>query len=412
MAQHDYSNEIIPHLFRREYGKMTAVLCRHFGLQHIQVAEDIVSDTFLKAAEHWAIYGVPDKPLAWLYTVAKNKARDYFKHHSIFETKIKAAIKPGEAVPEIPFEYPESGIADSQLLMIFAVCNPAIASGAQICLALRVLCGFGVAEIAHALLTNRETIKKRLQRAKATLRSDNFQITGLDAAQMNARLDPVLKTLYLLFNEGYYSRSGDRQVRKELCLEATRLVLLLAENKRTDLPEVNALLALMCFQSSRLEAREGAGGAIILFEDQNRTLWDQSLIHRGNYYLLKATAGTGISRYHLEAGIAYWHTTTGLQKWKHILELYDQLLIMAYTPVAALNRFFALAQVHGNEKAIAAVEASDLAGNEYYHMLLGHLYATADVTRAIQHYQHALTQAKSGNEKRMIEKQIAALHKR
>lgn len=412
MAQHDHSKELIPQLFRREYGKMTAVLCRHFGLQHIQVAEDIVSDTFLKAAEHWAIYGVPDKPLAWLYTVAKNKTRDYFKHHSIFETKIKAAIKPGEAVPEIPFEYPESGIVDSQLLMIFAVCNPAIAPEAQICLALQVLCGFGVAEIAHALLTGRETIKKRLQRAKATLRNDNFQITGLDAAQINARLDTVLKTLYLLFNEGYYSRSGDRQVRRELCLEATRLVLLLAENERTGLPQVNALLALMCFQSSRLEAREGAGGAIILFEDQDRTLWDHSLIHRGNYYLLQATEGGGVSRYHLEAGIAYWHTTAGLQKWKHILGLYDQLLLMAYTPVAALNRLFALAQVHGNEKAIAAAEASGLAGNAYYHMLLGHLYAAIDVTRAIRHYRQALQLVIPDNEKRVIEKQIAALYKR
>lgn len=412
MIKNDYSDELIPQLFRREYSKMTAVLCRHFGLQHIGVAEDIVSDTFLKAVEYWAIYGVPDKPVAWLYTVAKNKTRDYFKHHSLFETKIKAAIKPEEGVPEIPFEYNESGIADSQLLMIFAVCNPAIASGAQICLALQVLCGFGVTEIANALLTNREIIKKRLQRAKATLRNDNFQITGLDAEQINRRLDPVIKTLYLLFNEGYYSRSDDRQIRRELCLEAIRLVLLLAENKRTDLPEVNALLALMCFQSSRLDAREGADGAIILFEDQDRTLWDQSLIHRGNDYLLKATAGTGVTKYHLEAGIAYWHTTTAPHKWSNILELYNQLLIMEYTPVAALNRLFALAQVHGNEKAIAEAEVLDFTGNAYYHMLLGSLYATIDVTKAILHYRHALTQTTSCNEKRMIEKQIAALHKR
>jgi len=407
----DDATDLIPRLFRQQYSKMTAVLCRHFGLQHIQVAEDIVSDTFLKASEHWAINGVPDKPEAWLYTVAKNKTRDYFKHNSIFETKIKGNINTENSEPEIQFEYSENGIADSQLLMIFAVCNPEISMDAQICLALQILCGFGIEEIANAFITNKETIKKRLHRAKAKLRNDKFQITNLCKTQISSRMDTVLKTLYLLFNEGYYSKSDDRKIRKELCQEAIRLALVLIENKQTDLPQVNALLAMMCLQSSRLEARQSATGETILFEDQDRTLWDQSLINRGNYFLIKSTEDKAISRYHLEAGIAYWHTTESQQKWKYILDLYDQLLLIEYAPITALNRTFAFAKVYGSENAIAELEKRDLVRNEYYYMLLGNLYATSDIPRAVQHYQHALELSKSANEKEMIEKQIKNLSK-
>ncbi|WP_219847989.1 RNA polymerase sigma factor [Sphingobacterium gobiense] len=402
--------ELLPHLFRQEYAKMTAVLCRHFGLAHIEIAEDIASDTFLKASEHWAINGVPDNPTAWLYTVARNKIKDYFKHKSVFENKIKSAAKPLEIELEKEFEINHQIIADSQLAMIFAVCNPANPIEAQISLALQILCGFSVEEIANAFLTNRETIKKRLQRARTKLRNDKFQIDYLTAADIKTRLETVLKTLYLLFNEGYFSTTNNQLIRKELCSEAVRLTLVLTENPLTNTPQVNALLALMCFQSSRLEARTGVNGEAILFDKQDKSLWDRSLIDRGNYYLVEACNGGEISTYHLEAGIAYWHTTfTDNNKWEHILQLYNKLILVEYSPVTALNRAFAFAKVYGNEKAIKEVEKLNLSESNYYHELLGYLYSSIDIPTSIQHYTRAIDLTKSKVEQETLQQEINRL---
>ncbi|MDH5826543.1 RNA polymerase sigma factor [Sphingobacterium faecium] len=404
--------ELLPHLFRQEYAKMTAVLCRHFGLNHIEIAEDIASDTFLRASEHWAINGIPKNPTAWLYTVAKNKTKDYFKHVSVFETQIKEAIKPNETEAEIDFEFSEQHIFDSQLAMIFAVCNPANSIEAQICLALQILCGFSMEEIANAFLTKTETIKKRLHRARANLRNDNFQIKILSETEIKSRLDTVLKTLYLLFNEGYFSKTNNHLIRKDLCSEAIRLTLLLTENPLTNQPQTNALLAVMCFQSSRLEARTDDKGEVVLFDEQDKKLWDKSLIERGNYYLVNAFIGNEVSKYHLEAGIAYWHTTpTDKNKWQHILQLYNQLILIEYSPITALNRTFAFAKVYGNKKAIIEAEKLNLTGSDYYHELLGYLYSETNIAKAIEHYEQAIRRTKSKTEKQTLTKEIERLKK-
>lgn len=405
--------ELLPYLFRREYAKMTAFLCRHFGLRYIEIAEDIASDTFLKASENWATNGIPENPTAWLYTVAKNKTKDYLKHIAIFETKIKEAVKQDEFKEEVDFEYFNQNISDSQLAMLFAVCNPGIPNESQICLALQILCGFSVEEIANAFLTKPETIKKRLQRARTKLRNDNFQIKTLEEAEIKSRLGTVLKTLYLLFNEGYFSKTNDQLVRKELCFEAIRLTLILAENNLTNTPETNALLALMCFQSSRLEARTNDKGEAILFEEQDRNLWNKTLIEKGNYYLVNACNGKEISKYHLEAGIAYWHTApTGLDKWQHILKLYNQLILIEYSPVTALNRIFAFAKVYGRNKAIPEAEKLQLTKSSYYHELLGYLYAETDIGKAIFHYKQAIGLTKSQTEKQTLIKEIERLNEK
>lgn len=289
-------NELLPNLFRLEYSKMTAILCRHFGLKHIEIAEDIASDTFLKASEDWAINGIPKNPTAWLYTVAKNKTKDYFKHLTIFEDQIKAQIKTDITLSELDWDFPHQTIADSQLAMIFAVCNPANSTEAQICLALQILCGFSIEEIANAFLTKTETIKKRLLRARINLRNDKFQIKELSKTEIISRLDTVLKTLYLLFNEGYFSKNNNQLIRKELCSEAVRLALMLTENPLTNTSQINALLALMCYQSSRLDARINDMGETILFDEQDRKLWDKELIDKGNYYLVNACNGTESSK--------------------------------------------------------------------------------------------------------------------
>ncbi len=398
--------EIIPHLFRTEYSKIVAVLCHSFHLKHLEIAEDIASETFLKAAEIWSIKGIPENPTAWLYTVAKNKVKDYFKHNAVVERQIKESIKSDDQTTELDFEFTEGKIVDSQLAMIFSVCNPVNSTAAQICLALQILCGFSVEEIANAFLTKTETIKKRLNRARTSLRSNDFRIKRLSESEIETRLEIVLKTLYLLFNEGYFSKSNNQLIRKDLCAEAIRLTLVLTENPLTNTPQANALLALMFFQSSRFDARTNNRGEVILLDNQDRTLWDADLIERGNHYLINACSGNEISKYHLEAAIAHWHTTPNENKWEHILQLYNELILIEYSPITALNRAFAFARVYGNEKAIREAEKLNLTDNNHYYSLLGYLYSTINTDKSISHYKQALALTKSKIEKETLLKEI------
>ena len=279
--------EIIPHLFRTEYTKIVSVLCKHFGLSHIEIAEDIASETFLTAAQTWPLNGIPENPVAWLYTVAKNRTKNYLHRTSIFNKKLVPELKNSAVNPdETEIDLSESNINDSQLQMMFAICHPAISSEAQIGLSLRILCGFGIEEIADAFITGKETINKRLFRAKEKLREEKIKIEIPGEKEINERLENVLLTIYLLFNEGYYSVSNNQTLRKELCYEAMRLCKMLVENKNTCTPEANALLALMCFHASRFDARFGKNGEVILYEDQDEALWDHELISKGAYYLL------------------------------------------------------------------------------------------------------------------------------
>jgi len=405
--------ELLPHLFRTEYRKIVSVLSRYFGLEHLEIAEDIASDTFLTAADTWGLRGVPDNPVAWLHTVARNKARDQLKRNTVFEQKISKILVYSESevihLPEIDLS--EQNIQDSQLQMMFAICQPVIPPEAQVGLALRILCGFGIDEIADAFLSNKDTINKRLFRAKEKLRELHVKIDFPSAGEINKRLQPVLTTLYLLFNEGYYSASQNSVLRKDLCLEAMRLTFMLISNAQTNLPSVNALMALMCFHSSRFDARIDENGEIIRYDEQDTRLWNTELIQMGEYYLNLASSGEEISKYHLEAGIAYWHTikTDSLLKWDNILQLYNRLLIVEYSPVSALNRTYALAKVKGNAAAIMEAEKLELHQNHLYHVLLGYLYIDIDNEKAVIHLQTALKQAKTKTEKSRIMKDISRL---
>lgn len=403
-------DEQLRQLFRCEQAKMTAVLFRHFGLQHMEVAEDIVSETFLKATESWRLTGIPDNPEAWLYVVAKNKAKDYLKRVKLFESQIKEQLESDQFQSAEEPEFNQQTITDSQLVMIFTVCNPVNPKEAQICLALQILCGFSIAEIADAFLTKTETIKKRLQRAKNKLRGEGFPISQLSSSELTLRLDTVLKTLYLLFSEGYFSGTGKQLIRRDLCTEAMRLTLLLVENPQTSTDQCNALLALMCFQSSRFEARINNTGENVLFEQQDTNLWNTELIDKGNFYLVSACSGNEVSKYHLEAGIAYWHTIpdTG-NKWNNILQLYNQLLLIEYTPVTALNRTFAYSRVYGKKQAIPEAEKLGLNELTDYHILLGYLYADTKISKAITHYQKAIGLSSSSPERSLLTKKSERL---
>lgn len=407
----DQSN-LIPHLFRTEFRKITAVLCKHFGIAHIELAEDIAGETFLAALETWPYKGIPANPVAWLYTVARNKAGNQLNRTRLFADKIQAEIQRS-AIPceETNIDLSESNITDSQLRMMFAVCHPAISTGSQIGLALRVLCGLGIEEIAGALLTNKETISKRLTRAREKLRAEKISMDLPPDAEIPQRTGAVLTVLYLLFNEGYYSETNDEVLREDLCREAIHLTLLLLDFPVTNLPQTHALFALMCFHASRFAARKNKNGEIILYDDQDESLWNRDLIATGAYHLKQASTGETLSRYHLEAGIAYWHTTRedNAEKWKNILQLFNHLLQLQYSPVAALNRTYALSKVYGKEAAIREAEKLDLSGNHYYFVLLGELYTGIDNTKAKQFLEEAKDIAKSVTDKGLIEEKIRKL---
>jgi len=399
------SEDLVPHLFRREYSKVVAVLVRHFGLEKIEVAEDIASETFLAAVQSWSFEGVPQNPRAWIYAVAKNKARN----HLVRTSKVRETGPDGlEQVPGPPIDLTDANISDSQLRMIFAVCHPAISTESQVGLALRILCGFGVEEIADAFLSTKETIYKRLQRAKETLRREAADLEVPGEAAMEERLGAVLTTLYLLFSEGYYSESNPEVLRQELCWEAMRLAELLLDHPTTNRSSTRALLALMCFQASRFPARRGATGELVLYAEQDESKWDKTLISRGAELLRQASGGVSLSKYHIEASIAYWHTIKEdtPEKWESILMLYNHLLQIEYSPIAALNRTFALAKVKGNADAIVEAEKLQLTSNHFYFMLLAELYQETEPGQAKACLNQALALAKTSTDRQTIGRKL------
>ena len=406
------STERLKQLFQHEFAKMVAVISKLYGLEHIETAEDIVSETFLTASESWGMKGMPENPTAWLYAVAKQKTLYHFRRQKIYDSKVLPAIKAGESATtmEEPDWSPQQ-IRDSQLQMLFAICNPAIAGEAQIGLALRILCGFGIDEIAEAFMSNKETINKRLFRAKEKLRESQISLEFPPEAELPARLSNVLHIIYLLFNEGYYSKTQDIILQKELCVEALKLGLLLTEYEKTNLPETNALIALMCFHASRFDARQNGNESPVLYDQQDETLWDASLIHQGIHYLQLAATGRIISSYHIEARIASLHCIKSdtKEKWQEILELYDQLLAINFSSSVALNRLFALYKVAGAKAALKPALELNLSRNHFYWILLGELYSQLDATKAAESFEKALSLAKTTTEQQGIREKIKSL---
>lgn len=405
--------DFLKHLFQQEFSKMVAVISKRFGLQHIELAEDIVSETFLLATETWKTKGAPANPAAWLYTVAKQKTLSHFRRTKIFEDKVVPAFSQDEQLWDstADFSFSKENIKDSQLQMLFAICTPEIASEAQIGLALRILCGFGIDEIAEAFLSNKETINKRLFRAKEKLRTEKIQLGFPTENDLVKRLDNVLHIIYLLFSEGYYSRTQNQILRKDFCIEALRLGVLLTEYEKTNRPKTNALIALMCFHSSRFNARQNEEGELILYEQQDEDDWDKDLIDKGVYFLNISATGEELSTYHLEARIAYCHCTKkdSVEKWEEILQLYNQLLMVNYSPGAALNRTFALYKAKGAEVALPEAEKLMLETNHFYFILLGELSKNIDKIKAKHYFERAKALAKTPVEQELIQGKIELL---
>ena len=413
------SDQLVAHLFRHEAGRLQAVLTRWLGLGRLAEAEDLVQDTLLEALAAWKLHGVPDNPSAWLYKVAQRKTLDVLRREQRYRRlagELALAADAETSATQAATLFLDEEIADSQLRMLFACCHPALPPEAQVALCLKTLCGLSIAEIAGAFLTSADTINKRLYRARERIREGVVQLEVPSGPQLTARLAGVLRSLYLLFNEGYHSAHPDQLIRQELCAEALRLTRLLTDSPRTSQPETFALLALLCFQASRFEARTTELGAIVLLADQDRRRWNQGLIAQGLRCLGRAAAGDTASSFHLEAAIALEHCRAAdfaSTDWKAIGRYYDLLLARQPSPMVALNRAVALAYAEAPPVGLqAALAIEGLEQHHLYHAVLGELYRQAgQPAQARLHLEQALERTKSGAEQELLRSKLFSLQK-
>lgn len=409
-------NELANHLFRHESGKMIAVLSRLLGFQNLETAQDIVQDTLLQAISSWSYGKIPDNPEAWLYRVARNKAIDFIRR----EKKMQE-ISPEYAyllqseytlTPTVANLFLENEIQDSQLRMIFACCHPSIHPDSQIALTLKTLCGLSAAEIAKAFLTSEDTISKRIYRAKEKIRLERIDLAVPAGAELSIRADAVLKTLYLLFNEGYNSSHPDYLIREDLCEEAMRLCQLLIQFSPTSFPRSKALLALMCFQSSRLRTRQDGQGNIILLKHQDRRLWHTGLLAKGFESLEAAAEPFEISTYHFEAAIAAQHAAAPSFEqtdWKTIHHLYEQLYRLQPNPVVALNKAIASAYAVSREQALE--ELHQIKGLEKHHLYFATIgemhWELGEKSTAKKYFEIAFGLTTSQTEQQFLQQKIS-----
>ncbi len=398
-------------IFKSEYSNLIAVLCNYYGLTDLQLAEDIVSDTFLKAMKAWSHKGIPEFPKAWLRKVAQNLLNEHYRRKKIYEQKITPELDVRNQ--HVNFvEITDKIIEDSQLQMIFVLCDPKLNRESQLCIALRILCGFSIEEIARALLSNKETINKKLYRAKKAIKERNRVETNLTSSQYVSRLDNVLRVIYLLFNEGYYSSVNEENIRYEICWEAMRLSLFLSEQKIFPKQKIYALIALMCFHASRLDARKSGENVDLLYHEQDKRKWNKDLIQKGRKYLNLSAAGNVISKYHLEAAIAYWHTEETTGKWNNILQLYNKLLTIEYSPIIAMNRTYALAQANSVDEAIQEAHKLELKDNHHYFCLLAELYRmNNNIDKEVEYLNKAIEFANKENEKELINNKLKKVNR-
>jgi RNA polymerase sigma-70 factor (ECF subfamily) len=410
----DHIHQSVDHLFRHRAGQMVATLTRIFGIERLDLVEDAVQDALVQALRLWPYRGVPSNPSAWLIEVAKNRMLDSLRRDSRLQEIPDEIELPIEEITEEADARFANEIRDDQLRMIFACCHPLIPPDGQIALTLKTVGGFSVSEIARAFLAQEPAIAKTLVRAKQRLREFDIKLEMPQPDKLPARLESVLKVLYLMFNEGYSALEGEELVRTDLCHEAIRLCELLGEHPVTGGPKVHALAALLLFQGARLNARCDAAGELMLLAEQDRSLWNRAMLRRGLQHLRKSASGDELSDYHLEAEIASCHALADsfeATDWPRVLDCYEELLERKPSPVVALNRIVALAKVHGVEAGLVELDkiAEDRTLRNYYPFFAarGELLREAGRTNeAIEAYQKALSLTSSEPVRRFLMKRI------
>lgn len=412
--------ELVEHFFRHEAGRLHGALVRRFGVQHLGLVEDVVQEALLRALRSWAMGGVPPNPSAWISRVAHNLALDALRHRSLAAAREDAVATHfqhhhHDASHAAPAEDNGDSLADDTLRLLFVCCHPAVSADAQVMLALKIVGGFSTIEIARAFLSTEAAVEKQLTRTKQRLRDAAVGFELPAGADLTPRIDGVLATLYLLFNEGYMATSGDSVLREDLCREAERLAGLLVAHPLGDRPAVHALCALMLLHGARFPARTAPGGALLRLADQDRTAWDQRRIDRGLRHLAAAAAGDTLTEYHLQAGIAACHclaTDVAATDWASILAHYDALMTLKPSPVVALNRAVAVANHHGARaglEALAAITDADrIAAQHLVQAVAGELHwRLGDHAAAANHFRRAFSLARVGPEQDHLARLLA-----
>jgi len=393
-------------VFRQEYGRAVAVLVRVFG--DIDAAEEAVQDAFTAAVQRWPSTGLPASPAGWIITTARNRAIDRFRREASREDRhAQAALLYAGSEPA-----EEGAVRDDRLRLIFICCHPALATSVQVALTLRLLGGLSTAEIARAFLVPEPTMAQRLVRAKGKIRDARIPYRVPSEAELPGRLRAVMAVIYLIFNEGYTASSGERFVREDLCGEAIRLGRLLAE-LMPDEPEVRGLLALMLLIESRRASRTNSDGDLVLLADQDRGLWDRGLIAEGQAIVRQCLERNRPGPYQIQAAIQAVHSDApeaAATDWWQIVQLYNQLLVVASSPVVALNRAVAVAEVEGPDAALTLVDDLDLDGYHLFHAiradLLRRLGRNAEAALA---YEAAIARTENVTERQFLERSRQAL---
>lgn len=413
--QESGSPALLEHLFRRESGRIVAWLAGVLGSANLQLAEDAAQEAMLRAAQTWPFEGIPPKPEAWLFRTAYNYAISSVRREVVFNSKadaLVAALETG-STPVLDFDA-EQSLRDDELCMVFMCCHPKLAPDAQLALSLKLVGGFSTEEIARIFFSEPNTIAQRLVRAKRLIREQNLTLAMPAKAHLKERVSSVLKVIYLMFSGGYAAHSGEDLIRGDVCLEALRLGQLVASSSM-GAPRVDALVALMALQAARLPARTDVAGDLVLLEEQDRSLWDESLIALGFSYFDRSIAGDEISEWHVQAAIAatYASAASAVEiDWASILAHFDQLMEMTDSPVVALNRAVAVMKVHGAEASLAALAPlQEKNALRRYHLLpavRGHvLVALGRLDEAKAAFAAALECDCTLPEKRFLQRQLA-----
>jgi len=409
--------QLVEHFFRHESANLVAVLTRAFGFGRIDLVEDKVQEAMMTALGSWSRRGVPTNPAGWIHRVARNRILDVLRREKIHQRALALSGHTEEATVALVDEWlTDDQLPDSLLRMIFVCCHPALDRRSQLAMTLKILCGFGVGEVARGLLVSTEAAKKRIQRAKKTLSELEVQIDLPPQQELQERLASVLEVLYLLFNEGYSRSHGVEPLSDDICEEATRLCHLLCESEGFSTPPTRALLALMLFQAARLESRVDADGRAVLLEDQDRSQWDRKLIHIGRAWLQRSKTAEH-TRYHLEAGIALIHCeapSVTETDWSSIVSLYDRLIALSPSPVYILNRAIARAEsgdTEGAERELGSIR-DERAMRNYYLLdcALARLHEIAGrLDEAAEAYAEALERPLAPHERDLIRRKLARL---
>lgn len=420
MQDNSQISQLIDHLFRHESGKLISVLTRIFGSHHLELVEDVVQDTLLEALKVWTYNEVPKNPTAWIHTVAKNKALNIIKHEKYkqeYASEFTHFLKSEwTAIPLFEHMFSEQEIIDDQLRMMFSCCHPSISPDSQVALTLKTLCGFSIPEIARAFITSDDTINKRLIRARNRIRDSNIPFIIPDKKEeLSQRLDAVLETIYLLFNEAYSASVGENLIRYDLCTEAIRLAELLIQHRELKgYSNIYALLALMYLNASRFPARQDDKGHIIRLPEQDRSLWNKTLMDKGFYYIVQITSDEKLSKYHILATISANHCSAsdyGSTNWKNILSLYDHLLKLDNSPIVVLNRAVVVSKVNGIKSAIYELEQlKNETVFQSYHLFyttLAELYIEDNsFDKAIQNLNKAIEFSNLESEKELLVRRL------